>query len=141
MTTTAVSVSMTAPFFLLDLADLIPEITGGVFILGTSVLGGPDVLGDEPSSESGGLEPDTLVEILGFNELPGIPPALVANVVLAISPSSNLIQAISGIAYCNAYPPRASVIQFVLLTAGGNTIIVTATYNGRQSVNVAYGAA
>lgn len=42
MTTVVATTTLTAPFFYIDLAALFP----GVFIVGDSTLGGPDVLGD-----------------------------------------------------------------------------------------------
>ena len=132
MTTISAERAMTAPFFLLDLAYLLPNIT--VFVLNDSLLGGPDVLGMADVSE-------TLSKIIGVNDIavvPMAPLAIVEKVGLALSPTTNLVQAISGIAYCNS--PGATA-QFDILTTSGNTVLLTAIWNGRRNVNVNYGAA
>lgn len=88
------------------------------------------------------LGSDTLAEILGTNRFMNVKPtpslAVIATVGLARSLTSNLIQAISGIVYCNA---KNAMAQFTLLTAGGETISLIATWNGRTNVNVEFGAA
>lgn len=104
MTTIPVSASMTAPFFLIDVAPLIPD--------------------------------DMLQEIVGVSQLTSRPAAIIASVGLALSPTTNLVQAISGIAYCNA--PN-SVVLFTILTRTGTTILLLATWNGRTNINVRYG--
>lgn len=126
------SFELTSPYFLLDLSSV---SFGPVFILGTSVLGGPDVLGGS-LRETG----DTLVDIVSVNAFTqriNVPIAAVAEVGLTLSPSTNLLQAISGIAFC--YNTRGTVAEFVVQTMEGAIIKAYATYNGRQVVNVGYG--
>ena len=130
---------MTAPFFLIDLAQLLPG--AAVFILNSSLLGGPDVLGVSDVLGTGvGGSSDTLVEMIGVNKFgnPTPPLAIIATVGLTLSPTTNLVQAISGIAYCNA---PAATAQFTMLTSRGDTVLLTAIWNGRTNVNVNYGAA
>ena len=125
-------------FFLIDLASVLPS--AAIFILNSSLLGGPDVLGGADGLGTGIGASDTLVEMIGVNQFgnPTPPLAIIATVGLTLSPTTNLVQAISGIAYCNA---PAATAQFTMLTSRGDTVLLTAIWNGRTNVNVNYGAA
>jgi hypothetical protein len=119
---TAGSFALTAPYFLIDVAAVMP----GVFILGTSILGGGDVLGD--------TETDLLAGIVSIDDFfPPYPRISIVQAGLTISPSTNRLQAITGQAEAQL---AGSQVQFNLITQTGVEFSVAATYNGRRSIFV-----
>ena len=140
------SFDLTSPFFLFDLANIVPlpvfiVNTSGppVTVLGGTILGGSNLGGADPLGGSLGNTGDTLQAVLSvnaFSPLPKWPIAVIEGLGLALSPTTNLLQAVSGLAFC---PSRGTVAQFVLQTAAGSLITVSAAFSGRQNVNVRYG--
>jgi hypothetical protein len=119
---TVASVSLTAPYFLIDVAAFLPNI----FILGSSILGGGDVLGD--------TETDLLAGIVSiYDFFPPYPRISIAQAGLTISPTTNRLHAITGQAEAQL---AGSQVQFNLITQTGAEFSVAAIYNGRRSVFV-----
>jgi hypothetical protein len=120
--TTVASVSLTAPYFLIDVAAVLPNL----FILGSSILGGGDVLGD--------TETDLLARIESiFDFFPPYPRISVVQAGLSISPTTGRLQAITGQAEAQL---AGSQVQFNLITQTGVEFSIAAIYNGRRSVFV-----
>jgi hypothetical protein len=119
--TTAGSFALTAPYFLIDVAAVMPG-----FILGSSILGGPDVLGDTEADELAGI-----VSIYDF--FPPYPRVSIVQAGLTISPTTNLLQAITGQAEAQL---AGSKVHFNLVTQAGAAFSIAAIYNGRRSIFV-----
>ncbi len=119
MTVAAVTL-LSAPFFLIDVAALLPNL----FILGSSgsVLGGGDVLGD--------TQYDLLAEVsVGTDEFPPFPRVLVSSVGITIAPKTGRLTAISGQVFAFL---AGSKVQFNLQTYYGSQFSVLATYDNNQ---------
>jgi hypothetical protein len=153
------SFALTAPYFLIDLAAVMPSRfipAGPPFVLGSSTLGGGDVLGDPASavpnpfvlgsSTLGGSDvlgvtaavPDTETDVLGrivsiYDFFPPYPRVSIVQAGLTISPTTNRLQAITGQAEAQL---AGSQVQFNLITQAGVEFSVAAIYNGRRSVFV-----
>ncbi len=110
--------TLTAPFFLIDVAALLPDL----FILGSSVLGGGDVLGDP--------QYDLLAEVsVGPDAFPPFPRVIVSSVGITVAPQTGLITAISGQVFAFL---SGSKVQFNLQTYYGSQFSVVATYDNNQ---------
>jgi hypothetical protein len=118
---TAGSFALTAPYFLIDVAAVIPS-----FILGTSILGGGDVLGGTESELLAGI-----VSIYDF--FPPYPRVSIVQAGLTISPTTNRLQAITGQAEAQV---AGSQVQFNLVTRAGAAFSIAAIYNGQRSIFV-----
>jgi hypothetical protein len=147
--TVVASAPLTAPFFLIDMATLLPGVfilgtstlgggdvlgdpQSGSFTLGSSVLGGPDVLGNTTRSDT--EQTDFLTEVsVGPDEAYPFPRVLVTNVGVTAAPKTGLLTAISGQAFAFL---SGSKVQFDLQTHNGSQFSILATYNGRQNVFV-----
>lgn len=116
------SFALTAPYFLIDVVAALPNL----FILGSSILGGGDVLG--------GTESDVLAGIVSvYDFFPPYPRVSIAQVGLTISPTTNRLQAITGQAEAQL---AGSQVQFNLVTRAGVVFSISAIYNGRRSIFV-----
>jgi hypothetical protein len=112
--------SIPAPFFLIDVAALFPEL----FVLGDSLLGGDDVLGD--------TQYDVLASVSVANDFfPPFPRVIVSTVGISASPTTGLLTAISGQVFAFV---AGSQVQFNGVTAFGSTFSINAVYSGATNV-------
>lgn len=152
--------TLTAPFFLIDVAALFPKIfvlgeslLGGEDVLGESLLGGSDVLAGSPSLFEVGISflggPDVLgdiqheVDIIETDALasvtvakdffPPLPRVMVMNVGITASPSTGLNRAISGEIFAFV---AGSQVQFNMVTLRGFAFSLNAVYSGATNVFV-----
>ena len=151
--TVAPTITISAPFFLIDVAALFPELfvlgesplgggdvlggtdiitsdVTGEFVLGDSLLGGPDVLG------GGTVLVDTPFDVLesvsvANDFFPPFPRVIVTTVGIAASPTTGLLTAICGQVF--AFVP-GSQVQFSGVTARGTTFSLNAVYSGATNV-------